>query len=646
MTTPIKTLLIANRGEIACRIMRTAQAQGICCVVVYSDADADAHHVRMADKAVHIGAPAATDSYLNGARIVQAAQDTGADAIHPGYGFLSENPDFVDMVTAAGLTFVGPSGDAIRAMGLKNRAKAIMAQAGVPVVPGYDGADQDAGVLAEQAAKIGYPVMIKAIAGGGGKGMRLVERAGEFAEALASARAESRAAFGDDTVLIEKYISAPRHIEVQVFGDGTDAIHLFERDCSLQRRHQKIIEEAPAPGMTDGLRAAMGQAAVTAAKAIGYRGAGTVEFIVDGSGRLREDGFWFMEMNTRLQVEHPVTEAVTGIDLVDWQLQVASGAPLPARQRDTKPHGHAVEARLYAEDPANDFLPATGRISHLSCPDTLRIDTGVDAGDDVSPHYDPMIAKVISHGADRAAAFDQLGDGLAKIELAGIKTNIGFLHRLTQNPDVRAGRLDTGLIARDLDVLTAPPVPDPCDIAQAALALCGVMGNAASHLGFALHGPLSWSVDIDSHTVHMTPNGPHAMTCTIAGETVVARKHGDTWRFNGAPPRAHHISGRSITYFGAAPMTLTVPDPLARQSNQASGDNARARMPGLLRDVFVKVGDTVALGDRLATLEAMKMEHAFRAPRAGIIATLPHTAGEQVVADAVIVSLHPPDSDA
>src|SRR6056297_4289883 len=418
------TILIANRGEIACRVIDTCRRLGVRTVAVHSDVDATARHVDMADVAVSLGGASPADSYLRGDAIIAAAQATGAQAIHPGYGFLSENPDFVDAVEAAGLVFIGPSARAIRAMGLKDAAKALMEQAGVPVVPGYHGDNQDPEHLSGAADAIGYPVLIKAVAGGGGKGMRLVTRPEEFNEALDSARSEAKTAFGNDAVLIEKYIQKPRHIEVQVFGDGETAVHLFERDCSLQRRHQKVIEEAPAPGMTDDMRAAMGQAAVRAAEAIGYAGAGTVEFIVDGTGGLRPDGFWFMEMNTRLQVEHPVTEAITGVDLVEWQLRVAAGEPLPATQEHLSITGHAFEARLYAEDVPKGFLPATGRLSHLRFADGVRCDTGVRAGDEISPFYDPMIAKVITHGPTRGVALRRLARALERTEVAGTVTNL------------------------------------------------------------------------------------------------------------------------------------------------------------------------------------------------------------------------------
>ncbi|AGI67724.1 methylcrotonoyl-CoA carboxylase subunit alpha [Octadecabacter antarcticus 307] len=641
----ITKLLIANRGEIACRIMATAKTRGIACVAVYSDADAQARHVRLADQAVHIGGASPIDSYLRGDRIIQAARDMGADAIHPGYGFLSENPDFVDAVTAAGLIFVGPSADAIRAMGLKDRAKALMIKAGVPVVPGYHGTEQDDDLLRGEADKIGYPVMIKAVAGGGGKGMRLAETALDFDEQLASARAESRNAFGNDAVLIEKFITAPRHIEVQIFGDGVQAVHLFERDCSLQRRHQKVIEEAPAPGMTDAVRDAMGAAAVKAAKAIGYSGAGTVEFIVDGSGPLRTDGFWFMEMNTRLQVEHPITEAITGIDLVDWQLRVAGGETLPMRQEDVKIQGHAFEARLYAEDATQGFLPAIGRLTHLTFPDTVRADTGVEAGDEITPHYDPMIAKVIVHGPDRAAALAMLTKGLAATQVAGTVTNLGFLTALATNADFAAGRVDTGLIARNLDGLTAAPNPTPSDLAQAALALSGVMARHGGATGFALHAPLTWSIDVGATVVALTIHRPDHATCTGAGHVVDVRRLGNIWRLDGQKARPQHLAGRVVTLFGAAPITFTQPDPLDRASASQGGDTVLTPMPGMLRDISVAVGDDVQEGDRLAVLEAMKMEHVLRAPRAGKIAAIHAVPGSQVQAGIALISLEVLDAD-
>ncbi len=463
-------ILIANRGEIACRVIRTARKLGIATVAIYSDADAGALHVEMADEAVRVGPAISAQSYLNVEAIIKAARQTGAEAIHPGYGFLSENARFVDAVEAAGLVFIGPSARAIRAMGLKDAAKALMEKAGVPVVPGYHGDNQDGAFLKSEADRITYPVLIKARAGGGGKGMRRVDQPDDFAAALASARREAEASFGDGAVLVEKYMAKPRHIEVQVFGDSHgNAVHLFERDCSLQRRHQKVIEEAPAPGMTPEMRAAMGEAAVKAALAIGYCGAGTVEFIADVSEGLRPDRFFFMEMNTRLQVEHPVTEAITGLDLVEWQLRVASGEALPKRQDELSINGWAFEARLYAEDPARDFLPATGKLALFAPPENARVDSGVRTGDTITPFYDPMIAKIIAHGATRDEALNRLDAALNKTRIAGLVTNRQFLSALCKLEAFRTGDVDTGLIGREAAALfTAEP---PSDIAFALAAL-------------------------------------------------------------------------------------------------------------------------------------------------------------------------------
>src|SRR4051812_37034503 len=468
----IKSLLIANRGEIACRVIRTARRLGIRTVAVYSDADAKALHVRQADEAVHIGASPASESYLRGDRIIEAAKAAGAEAIHPGYGFLSENADFAEAVEAAGLVWVGPKGSSIRAMGLKDAAKALMIAAGVPVTPGYLGEDQAPERLQQEADAIGYPVLIKAVAGGGGKGMRKVNAAAEFQEMLASCKREAAASFGDDRVLIEKYIERPRHIEVQVFGDAhRNVVHLFERDCSLQRRHQKVIEEAPAPGMDAATRAAVCGAAVTAAQAVDYVGAGTVEFIADASEGLRPDRIWFMEMNTRLQVEHPVSEEITGQDLVEWQLRVASGEPLPLRQEELAITGHAIEARLYAEDPAHEFLPSTGRLDHFVLGRAIRIDTGVEEGDRISPYYDPMIAKLIARGATREEAIDRLVDTLDQVEVWPVRTNAAFLARAADDEDFRAGHLDTGFIPARIDRLVPDPAPSDAVWNLAATAL-------------------------------------------------------------------------------------------------------------------------------------------------------------------------------
>ncbi|SHE48620.1 3-methylcrotonyl-CoA carboxylase alpha subunit [Loktanella atrilutea] len=634
-------VLVANRGEIACRIMRTCRALGVETVAVYSDADAGAVHVRMADRAMRLGPAAVAESYLRGDLIIAAARETGCDAIHPGYGFLSENPDFVDQVTAAGLVFIGPSAAAIRAMGLKDAAKALMQKAGVPVVPGYLGADQSPAVLAAEAGRIGYPVLIKAVAGGGGKGMRLVEAAEGFAEALESAKAEARTAFGNGDVLIEKYIQRPRHIEVQVFGDGTDAVHLFERDCSLQRRHQKVIEEAPAPGMTEAVRAAMGDAAVRAARAIGYAGAGTIEFIVDASDGLRADGFWFMEMNTRLQVEHPVTEAITGVDLVEWQLRVASGEALPLRQDQLAINGHAIEARLYAEDVPAGFLPATGRLAHLAFPAAARIDSGVETGSEISPWYDPMIAKVTVHGADRAAALAAMGAALDATQVAGTVTNLGFLQRLVAEPDFAAGTMDTGLIARQAD-LVAPAQADPARTALAALVAAGLAREAAPWQGFALWAPLSQRVALMREGAEVAATltaRPEGWDVQVGGTTVALCRDAGGWRADGVRlPRALR-HGDAVTVFGADPLTFAIPDPLARGGAEAGGDAVLAPMPGLVAQVTVSAGQAVAAGDRMVVLEAMKMEHVLRAPRDGIVAEVAVAQGDQVKAGVALVTL-------
>ena len=490
-----RKILIANRGEIAVRIAKTARRMGIETVAVYSDADRRAWHVEAADEAYCIGPAPAAQSYLNVAAILAAARQSGAEAIHPGYGFLSENADFADAVEAAGIVFIGPPAAAIRAMGLKDAAKALMEKAGVPVVPGYHGNDQAIGHLAGEAARIGYPVMIKASAGGGGKGMRRVETPAEFHAALEGAKREAISAFGDDRVLIEKYLPKPRHIEIQVFADSHgNTVHLFERDCSLQRRHQKVIEETPAPGMTEDMRRTMGAVAVKAAEAVGYRGAGTVEFIADVSEGLREDRFYFMEMNTRLQVEHPVTEMITGQDLVEWQLRIASGEALPLTQDQLSIDGHAMEARLYSEDPSKDFLPQTGKLARLRFGDA-RIDAGVREGDTITPYYDPMIAKVIVHAATRASALERLGKALAGTQIAGCRTNGAFLHRLSRLPEFTSGDVDTGLIARNMDRLTGTGFRstrgDPC-----RKPLCGRLPQSAAGpspfetlKGFRIWGP-------------------------------------------------------------------------------------------------------------------------------------------------------------
>ena len=646
-------ILIANRGEIAVRVIATARRMGIKTVAVYSDADVHAMHVAMADEAVRIGPPPAAESYIDGRLMIEAALATGAEAIHPGYGFLSENPAFVEAVEAAGLVFIGPSAQSIRAMGLKDAAKQLMEKAGVPVVPGYHGEAQETVVLAGKANEIGYPVLIKASAGGGGKGMRRVDRQEDFREALASAKREAKSSFGDDRVLVEKYVERPRHIEVQVFGDSHgNVVHLFERDCSAQRRHQKVIEEAPAPGMTDEMRAAMTDAAVTAARAIDYRGAGTVEFIVDGSQGLRPDGFWFMEMNTRLQVEHPVTELVTGLDLVEWQLRVAAGEKLPLTQETIRLSGHAFEARLYAEDVAAGFLPATGTLRHLRFPDDARIDTGVRQGDEISPFYDPMIAKIITHAGDRETALGKLGEALRDTELAGTVTNLAFLSALAANQAFASGHVDTGLIDRHLTALAATRETPPQIAAFAALVALGLFEERVGNDPFDRIG--SWALwQVPVHTAELEQDG-RRITCSVS------RKHGG-WHVEAGGTAAdiavhplgddryelrsgegletvslarwsdHGKDGHLAVFAEGVAHEFRIVDPLeAAQEDEHGGDRLIAPMPGLVRVVHAQAGATVARGAPLVVLEAMKMEHALGAPRDGVIAEIAVSPGDQV----------------
>ncbi|MGH1578295.1 acetyl/propionyl/methylcrotonyl-CoA carboxylase subunit alpha [Planktotalea sp.] len=639
------TILIANRGEIACRIMQSAKAIGVRSVAVYSDADATSRHVEMADDAVHIGGSAPADSYLRGDVIIEAALATGAQAIHPGYGFLSENPDFVEAVEAAGLVFIGPSAKAIRAMGLKDAAKSLMEKAGVPVVPGYHGADQSDEQLVQKAREIGYPVLIKAVAGGGGKGMRLVEAPDAFLDALESARSEAKTAFGNSDVLVEKFVTKPRHIEVQVFGDGKNAVHLFERDCSLQRRHQKVIEEAPAPGMSQEVRKAMGDAAVRAAEAIGYSGAGTIEFIVDGSDGLKVDGFWFMEMNTRLQVEHPVTEAVTGVDLVEWQLRVAAGEALPCAQEDLSLSGHSFEARLYAEDAENDFLPSTGKLAHLQFAKDARADTGVRTGDTISPFYDPMIAKITVHGATRAIALSKLKRALAETQVSGTVTNLRFLHALASHEGFGKGEVDTGLIARDQAALTMKPTLDAQTLACAAIWAAGLEG-AAPQAGFSLWAPLAQSLVLqqgdEPYHCRLQLASPDKIEIETPLGPVNARFKAGAWTLNGkAADRALKV-GDHVHVFGPNGVSLAIVNPLD-QTGDIGGDKdiIVAPMPGLFKSVFVKKGQKVALGDRIAVLEAMKMEHSLVSQRSGVVAEVLAAEGAQVEAGAALVQLEP-----
>jgi len=635
-----RKILIANRGEIACRVIRTARRLGVRTVAVYSDADAAALHVRQADEAVHIGASPVGESYLRGDRIIAAAKATSAEAIHPGYGFLSENPDFVDQVTAAGLVFIGPSAASIRAMGLKDAAKRLMEKAGVPVVPGYHGEDQGLVLLAGKAREIGYPVLIKARAGGGGKGMRRVDHPDDFSEALAGARREAKSAFGDDAVLVEKYIEKPRHIEVQVFGDNFgNAVHLFERDCSAQRRHQKVIEEAPAPGMTQAMRAAMTDAAVKAAQAIRYSGAGTIEFIADASDGLRPDRFWFMEMNTRLQVEHPVTEMVTGLDLVEWQLRVAAGERLPKKQPEIALSGHAFEARIYAEDPSRGFLPATGTLHHLAFPQgpDIRVETGVRAGDAISPYYDPMIAKLVVHASDRPKALAALSDALERTEIAGSTANLAFLAALARDPDFAAGDVDTGLIGRRQEALTAIPAPSSAIVATAAVAASGAESEArtdpwASLAGYAHFHPIEKRIELTSGetpvAATLSANADGRFTVKIGGERIIAALE---------MARLARWPGHVTVFEGALGHNFRVADPFERAIDAAGGgDSLRAPMPGLVKIVRATVGDAVVKGQPLLVLEAMKMEHTIAAPHDGVLAEIA-SEGAQVTDGTVLV---------
>ena len=654
----IRCLLIANRGEIAARIARTARAMGIETVAVHSDADAGAVHVRACDRAVRLGPAPVAQSYLLGETILEAARASGADAIHPGYGFLAENADFAERVGAAGLVWVGPPPAAIRAMGLKDSAKRLMDGAGVPVTPGYHGAEQDPDFLAARAAEIGYPLLIKAVAGGGGKGMRRVEGAGDFADALARARSEAASSFGNDAVLIEKFIESPRHVEVQVFADAAGrAVHLFERDCSAQRRHQKVIEEAPAPGMTPELREAMTGAAVRAAEAVGYVGAGTVEFILDAS-RMTPDAFFFMEMNTRLQVEHPVTEAVTGIDLVAWQIRVAAGEALPRSQGEIALTGHALEVRLYAEDPARDFFPQTGRIASLALPRAARVDAGVAEGDEVTPHYDPMIAKIVTHGHDRPAALAAMRTALAETHVGGPATNLAFLERLIDAPDFAAARLDTGLIARCMGALTAPAEPKAGDLALTGATLTGLLRPGP------LTGWRAWgrgrthavlTDGAQDHPVTLYPDGEAGSGVRIEADTPLGPARisalalgGTRWQVrDGDAARTVHLhadaEGVTLARAGAR-LFHALADPLARAVERGpGGDSIVAPLPGILRTLSVAPGETVAAGAVLAVMEAMKMEHALTAPRDGRVAEVLASPGDSVAEGRVLIALEPSD---
>jgi 3-methylcrotonyl-CoA carboxylase alpha subunit len=618
----LESLLIANRGEIARRIIRTARRLGVRTIAVYSDADAAAPFVREADQAIAIGPAPARESYLNGAKILAAAKAGGAAAIHPGYGFLSENAAFAQDVMQAGLVWVGAPPASIRAMGLKDAAKKLMQAAGVPVTPGYLGEDQTPARLQREAHAIGYPVLIKAVAGGGGKGMRRVDVATEFADALASCKREAMSSFGDDRVLLEKYITSPRHIEVQVFADSHgNCVHLFERDCSLQRRHQKVIEEAPAPGMDAATRAALCETAVKAARAVNYVGAGTIEFIADASDGLRADRIWFMEMNTRLQVEHPVTEAITGQDLVEWQLRVASGEPLPKSQGELSIKGWAMEARLYAENPSAGFLPSIGPLTHLRLPADIRVDSGVEEGGVVTPFYDPMIAKLIVHADTREAAAARLASACGAVEVWPVKTNAAFLARAAADADFVAGRIDTGFIDRHPDLIP-PDAPGEQIVARAAQALLpagngpwtGLRGfrvgaSAMEEVSVAIGGDLYKGVPAE---------GPQSVWRD--GETHVLFADGQAWPFS--VPRFE--GGATV---GAADGVLVAP------------------MPGMVTALAVTAGQAVRRGEVLLVLEAMKMENSLVAPFDGVVARLDVALGAQVREGAVLARIDPAQTE-
>jgi 3-methylcrotonyl-CoA carboxylase alpha subunit len=640
-------LLIANRGEIACRVARTARRLGVRTVAVFSDVDAQSAHVAACDEAVHIGGPRPQESYLRGDAILDAARRTGAEAIHPGYGFLSENAEFAADCARAGIVFVGPSPAAIAAMGSKSAAKALMEQAGVPLTPGYHGERQDAVHLQQEAARIGFPVLIKAVSGGGGKGMRRVDGPAAFASALASCQREAAASFKDDRVLIEKYLTEARHIEVQVFADNHgDAIYLFERDCSVQRRHQKVIEEAPAPGMTPARRRQMGEAAVAAARAVKYSGAGTVEFIVD------DRAFYFMEMNTRLQVEHPVTEMITGLDLVEWQLRVASGSPLPCKQSDLAIAGHAIEARIYAEDPARDFLPSIGRLAHLATPVTgadVRIDTGVRQGDEITPFYDPMIAKLIVHGATRAQALKKMRDALAQYEVVGVSTNVEFLGRLMSAPSFVEARLDTALIERERAHLFAARKPVSrlaCDMAVLAFVLHrrvpATTGSPWSGTGGWRLGPggqRRWKFAVDGTELDAGVSFlDETILVDIGGETdivsgVLDAQGAMTANVDDVPVLARaRVFGTTVHVFlDGAHHVFAWRDPyLPTDEGTDRHGGLIAPMPGRIIAILTKEGEKVARGAPLIVMEAMKMEHTVTAPAAGVVEKVLCVIGEQV----------------
>jgi 3-methylcrotonyl-CoA carboxylase alpha subunit len=637
----LKSLLIANRGEIACRIIRTARAMGIRTVAVYSDADARALHVRQADEAVHIGPSPARESYLVGEKIIAAAKATGAEAIHPGYGFLSENAEFAEAVIAAGLIWVGPKPDSIRAMGLKDAAKKLMDAAGVPTTPGYLGEDQSPERLAAEAERIGYPVLIKAVAGGGGKGMRKVDDASGFADALISCKREAAASFGNDVVLLEKWIESPRHIEVQVFGDSHgNVVHLFERDCSLQRRHQKVIEEAPAPGMDAATREAVCGAAVRAAKAVDYQGAGTIEFIADGSEGLRADRIWFMEMNTRLQVEHPVTEEITGVDLVEWQLRVASGEPLPKRQEELSINGWAMEARLYAEDPAKGFLPSIGKLEQFYLcdygPDD-RIETGVEQGDTVSPFYDPMIAKLVSHGQTRDEARQNLLQIVGRSSVWPIKTNGGFIFECLSHAQFSSGNITTAFIEAHSSEIKTLNRPSDQFLEDAMSELVSDYYTEESSFEAIMNRPIGFRLN----------QRPCNAAVMYADGVALPASFKPTW-IDGPNGIGNPQVIGAIYVLDAETVILTergkcfhltLRPPVGAAGGAASSGSILSPMPGKVIAVDVAAGQAVTKGQKLLTLEAMKMEHSLVAPFDGVVAELNASEGAQVQVEALLVRI-------
>lgn len=640
----MKKLLVANRGEISVRIQRTAKAMGYRTVAVYSEADAQALHVAVADEAYLLGAAPALESYLDQQKIIDVAKRCGATLVHPGYGFLSENADFADALAAAGITFVGPSGAAIRAMGSKIEAKNTVSAAGTPVVPGYQGADQSAEVLAQEAERIGYPLLIKASAGGGGKGMRLVERTEQFDDALAAARREAANAFGDDSVLLERYLTAPKHIEVQILADAHGkTLHLAERDCSVQRRHQKVIEEAPAPGVDDALRRRLGEAAVAAARSIGYVGAGTVEFIAEGGD------FFFMEMNTRLQVEHPVTEAVTGLDLVAWQLRIAEGEALTLEQEDVRLHGHAVEARVYAENPRKRFLPSTGKLAEVYFADGVRVDSGVRTGDVVSVHYDPMLAKIIAHAPTRTEAIAALADALAASRVVGVQQNVGYLVRALRNPVFLDGGYTTGFADAEHESLTL--LDEVPFLIAAAAAMVARQADGASPWGSAdsyeMNLPrrtrLRVAVGRQTHDVVLTDSGAIVDGEDVPATILVASGSAVTLVIDGQRTDAAIVrtgADLGVVIEGDQIVVRELAMDIDRFSVQsAGGGGITSPLPGQVLEIRVKAGDKVKAGQTIAVVEAMKMEHAIKAPANCLVREVFYAAGARVEEGAALVAL-------